>query len=116
MQVAAGLVTKAISARETSGTRKAAARRIEDLFLAQKAIVAILYEQKLPIRFLEVDVKGTSVTLRGTARDQPSIERSREVASRVTNATTVQNEIRFDPRYVELLGGIERHEAEQKIS
>ena len=67
-------------------TRKAAARRIEDLFLAQKATVAILYEQKLPIRFLEVDVDGGSVTLRGTARDQPSIERSREVASRVTNA------------------------------
>ncbi len=116
VQAAAGLVAKAIGAMETAGTRNAAARRIEDLFLAQKATVAILYEQKLPIRFLEVDVQGGSVTLRGSARDQPSIERSQEVASRVTNAKAIQNEIRFDPRYVELLGGIERHEAEQKIS
>ncbi len=49
---------------------------LENLYRAQKAVVAILFEQKLPIRGLEVLTDDGTVTLRGTAQDHPSIERA----------------------------------------
>jgi cytidylate kinase len=113
LKTATALIVNAVSARETAGRKREASRRLENLFLAQKAIVAVLFEQKLPIRCLEIECDDGAVTLRGTARDQPSIERCQETAARVCNAKQVNNEIRFEPKYVELLGGIDRNAAER---
>ena len=112
-KTAAALVVQALTAKEFTGKKREASRRLENLYLARKAIVAVLFEQKLPIRCLDIECDGGAITLRGTARDRPSIERCEETAVRVCRAKRVTNEICFDPRYVELLGGIQSSTAER---
>jgi cytidylate kinase len=112
-KTAADLVVKALSAKEMTGKKREASRKLENLCLAQKAIVAVLFEQKLPIRCLEIECDDGAITLKGTARDRPSIERCQETAARVCNAKSVTSEISFDPRYIELLGGIDSSAAER---
>jgi cytidylate kinase len=112
-KAAAALVVKTVAAKDIAGKRREASRRLENLYLARKAIVAVLFEQKLPIRCLDIECDGGAITLRGTARDRPSIERCEETAVRVCRAKRVTNEICFDPRYVELLGGIQSSTAER---
>jgi len=73
---------------------------LEDLYLAQKAIIAILYEQQLPIHFLEIEVDDGVITLKGTAGDRQSIERCEKAAADVPGVTKVNNEISFVPEYV----------------
>jgi len=106
LRTAATLIRDLVNAKETKGRRRDARRALERLFLKQKAIVTVLYERKLPIRDLELELGDGTVTLRGTARDHPSIERCGETVAGVLAAETIRNEISFDPRYVELLGGI----------
>jgi cytidylate kinase len=112
-KTATALVVKALSAKEMTGKKREASHRLENLYLAQKAIVTVLFEQKLPIRCLEIERDDGAITLKGTARDRPSIERCGETAARVCDVTKVNNEIRFDPQYVELLGGIQHGAAER---
>jgi hypothetical protein len=106
LRTAAALIRDLANAKEMKGRRRDARRAIERLFLKQKAIVTVLYERKLPIRDLELELGDGTVTPRGTARDHPSIERCRDTVAGVLVADTIRNEISFDPRYVELLGGI----------
>ena len=112
-KTAAALVVETLAAEDFAGKKREASRTLENLYLARKAIVAILFEQKLPIRSLDIECDGGAITLRGTARDRPSIERCEETAVRVCRAKRVTNEICFDPRYVELLGGIHSSTAER---
>jgi cytidylate kinase len=87
-------------------TRKETARRLEELYLVQKAIVAILFEQKLPIHCLNIEVHNGTMTLQGTAQDRSSIARCEEVAAAVCASKKIHNEISFSPRFVEYLAGI----------
>jgi len=57
---------------------------------------------------LEIEVDDGAITLKGTARDHPSIERCREVAAGVFSLSRINNEICFEPKYVEMLAGIHR--------
>jgi cytidylate kinase len=106
-KTAAALIAKAAAVKGITGKKREGSRRVENLYLARKAIVAVLFEQKLPIRCLEIECDDGVITLKGTARDRPSIEHCEETAVRVCHAKRVTNEICFDPRYVELLGGIQ---------
>ncbi|OHD70061.1 MAG: hypothetical protein A2177_05490 [Spirochaetes bacterium RBG_13_68_11] len=115
LKTAADLIVKAVSAKEMTGKKREASRRLENLYLAEKAIVAILFEQKLPIRRLEIEWNDGAITLKGTARDRPSIERCQETAASVCSVKRVNNEIRFEPKYVELLGGIQ-HSTEERMT
>ncbi len=95
--------TAAASILEIAETRKVTARRLEELYLVQKAIVAILFEQKLPIHCLNIEVHNGTMTLQGTAQDHPSIARCEEVAAAVCATKKIRNEISFSPRFVEFL-------------
>ena len=112
VNTATDLIMRTLAAKETAERKKETSRKLEDLYLSQKAIVAILFEQKLPIHFLEIAVDNGVITLKGTAQDHPSIERCQEVAARVFNMNKINNEICFSPKYVEVLAGIHRSTAD----
>jgi len=112
VNTATDLIMRTLAAKETAERKKETSRKLEDLYLSQKAIVAILFEQKLPIHFLEIAVDNGVITLKGTAQDHPSIERCQEVAARVLNMNKINNEICFSPKYVEVLAGIHRSTAD----
>ncbi len=107
---AAGLILKALASGDIKEKREEARRKIEQLFLVQRAFVSILYEQKLPVHYLQIEVHDGTVTLKGVARDRPSIERCREAAADVFGRKRIDNEIGFEPKYVEIFGGL-HHEA-----
>jgi hypothetical protein len=93
-KTAAALVVKASTGKEITGKKRDASRRLKNLCL-------------------DIEYDDGAITLRGTARDRPSIERCEETAVNVCHAKRVTNEICFDPRYVELLGGIQSSTAER---
>ena len=99
-KTAIDLVKATLSSKEVAGRKKETFRKLEDLYLAQKAVIAILYEQQLPIHFLEIAVENGTITLKGTSGDRQSIERCEEVAVDITGVTEVNNEIAFVPEYV----------------
>ncbi len=109
-QAAAGLILKALLSADMKEMREEARRKVEQLYLVQKAFVSILFEEKLPVHYLEIEVHNGTVTLKGVARDHPSIERCREAAAGVFGRKRIDNEISFEPKYVEIFSGLHRHE------
>ncbi len=108
LRTAADLIKKTLGSKEVVARQKEASRRLADLYLAEKAMIAVLFEQKLPIHGLEIEVDDGTITLRGTARDNPSIERCREVAAGVFSLSSINNEICFEPKCMGTLAGIHR--------
>jgi cytidylate kinase len=109
-RTAADLIKRTLGSNEVLKRQKAASRKLEELYLGQKAMIAILYEQKLPILCLEIEVNNGTVTLKGTARDNPSIERCRELAAGMFRLSKINNEIHFSPRYMERMAGLHRED------
>jgi cytidylate kinase len=109
-KAAAGLILQALASVEMKEKREGALRKLEQLYLVQRAFVSILYEQKLPVHYLEIEVHDGTVTLKGVARDHPSIERCREAAAGVFGRKRIDNEISFEPKYVEIFSGLHQWE------
>jgi cytidylate kinase len=105
-RTAAGMIRLILESKEFVKSKKEGSRKLEDLHRTQKAVIAILYEQKLPIAFLEIELLDGVVTLKGTARDHPSIERCADVAAGIFSGSKIRNEISFEPEYVERMGGL----------
>lgn len=103
---AAGLIAKTLACADMKEKREESLRKLEQLYQVQKAFVAILFEEKLPVHYLQVEVHDGKVTLRGVARDHPSIERCREAAAGVFGRKRIDNQISFEPKYVEIFSGL----------
>ena len=109
-QAAAGLILQALACADLKAKREEARRKVEQLYLVQKAFVSILFQEKLPVHYLEIEVHNGTVTLKGVARDHPSIERCREAATGVFGRKRIDNQISFEPKYVEIFSGLHRWE------
>jgi len=109
-QAAAGLILQALACADLKAKREEARRKVEQLYLVQKAFVSILFQEKLPVHYLEIEVHNGTVTLKGVARDHPSIERCREAAAGVFSRKRIDNEISFEPKYVEIFSGLHHRE------
>ena len=78
---------------------------ISDFFIeftsasGQKLTIHLLYEEKIPIHFLEVDVQGDHVILMGTVEVQGLIEQAGVVASQYPGIRSVDNKIVFVSSY-----------------
>jgi hypothetical protein len=115
-QAAAGLILKTLASADMKEKRAEALRKLEQLYLVQKACVSILFEEKLPVHYLEVEVHNGMVTLKGVARDHPSIERCREAAAGVFGRKRINNQISFEPKYVEIFSGMHQWESGGKTA
>jgi cytidylate kinase len=69
--------------------------RLEDLDLKLKVEGRILFEEKIPVKFLEIGVKNGEVTLNGTVNVRVMIERCLEAAEAVEGVKKVINQIYF---------------------
>jgi cytidylate kinase len=106
---AADLILRTLAGGDITTRREEARSKVEQLCLVQKAFVSILFEQRVPVHYLEIEVHDGTVTLKGVARDNPSIERCRDTAAGVFGRKRINNEISFEPRYVEVLSGLHRN-------
>ena len=83
----------------TNETEAQSSRRIEELSLGQQIKHRILYEQKVPVHFLETSVSGNRIILYGEANAQPLIEAAITSAKELAPESTVQSEIQVVQEY-----------------
>jgi hypothetical protein len=104
---AAGLIKNAVKSAEFA-KKEQAAGKLEQLYLAEKAAVTILYEENLAVQDLEVRFEGGYVILTGAAQDNSTIGRCMDAAAAVFGIKTdkVQNRISFLPGFAEHLAGV----------
>lgn len=74
---------------------KACMARLAELALGQKVVTEIIFRQKVPIHFLEADVRGATVTLHGVANTQGAIDLAKTAASLVPGIQKVENSIQI---------------------
>jgi hypothetical protein len=99
-KTAVDLIKGAVAAKEVSGANKERARKLEDLYLAQRARIAIQFEQQLPIHMLEIEVVDGVVTVKGTAGSRDIVARCETVAADIPGMTGVINQVSYVPEYV----------------
>lgn len=79
----------------TAESEKACLARVGELALGQKVVTELIYRQKVPIHFLEADVRGAAVTLHGVANTQGAIDAAAACAAKVPGITKVENAIQI---------------------
>jgi len=72
---------------------------LKNLILAHQIKHRILYEQELPIRFLEVSVTGDVVTMHGATNSQALLAAALNSAGEVADPAKIRNEIQIIREY-----------------
>jgi cytidylate kinase len=79
---------------ERSEKRRAERKeKLDDLILSQQVVVKILYEAKLPVRFLEVRCTGGSVVLEGVTESHSVVSAAETIAKEVRGVKSVENRL-----------------------
>jgi cytidylate kinase len=94
-ETAAELLRKVISLLDGKDTQKEREKRLADLGLKQQVETAILYTEKIPVKFLETEARDGLITLNGTVSTHGAVGRCEEVARAVPGVKKVENRIFF---------------------
>jgi cytidylate kinase len=79
----------------SSENEKACLARLDELQRAQLIVTEIIYKKKVPIHFLEADVRGPKVVLHGVANTQGAIDSAGAAAMGITGVEVVENAIQI---------------------
>lgn len=77
----------------TEEKEKEAMTRMAELKLGQAVVTEIVYARRIPIHFVEADVRGTKVTLHGVANTQSAIDAASAAAQAVPGIELVDNAV-----------------------
>jgi len=72
---------------------------LQEMIMAQKVIHHVLYDQKVPVHFLEAIVKDGGVTLHGVANSEATVEAAVAAAREIAGAYAVRSEIQVVQEY-----------------
>jgi len=92
-EAATELVRKAIGLCDSKEAQRQREKRLFDLCLRQRVETAILYTEKIPVKFLESEAHDGVVTLNGTVNSHGAVARCEEVARAVPGVKKVDNRI-----------------------
>jgi len=67
--------------------------KLNELYLAQKAINAVLYDKKISVSFFDVKIDGDKAIIHGSTRNADDIDRVVEVVKEVTGAGEIENDL-----------------------
>lgn len=98
-QIVADLIERALEPFSVEKHEKAARSLLADLALGQQVETRILYEQSVPVQFLEARVSDGVVTLLGAVSALKNAEKAVEIAKGVPGVREVRNEISFISYY-----------------
>jgi len=79
----------------TQEKEKACFARMAELKLGQAIVTEIIYGRRIPVHFVEADVKGGKVVLHGVANTQSAIEAAEAAARSVPGVGVVENSIQI---------------------
>ncbi len=94
-ETAAELLRKVISLLDGKEIQKEREKRLADMVLRQQVETAILYTEKIPVKFLETEAHDGVVTLNGTVSTHNAVSRCEEIARAVPGVKKVENRIFF---------------------
>jgi cytidylate kinase len=92
---AAELLHKVIGLLDDKETQRERERRLADLVLKQQVETAILYTEKIPVKFLETEALDGVITLNGTVSTHGAVARCEKIALAVPGVKKVENRIFF---------------------
>jgi cytidylate kinase len=92
---AAELLRKVIGLLDDKETQRERERRLADLVLKQQVETAILYTEKIPVKFLETEAHDGVIILNGTVSTHGAVARCEQIASAVSGVKRVENRIFF---------------------
>lgn len=93
LEASADLMRQMVRLSSTKELERQRERRLDDLCLKQSVETAILYTEKVPVKFLETEVRDGAVTLNGTVNSRAAVTRCEEAASAVPGVKQVINKI-----------------------
>lgn len=79
----------------TEENEKACLKRLDELQLGQELVTEIIYKRRIPIHFLEADVRGSKVALHGVANTQGAIDSAGVAAMENPHIEVVENAIQI---------------------
>ena len=79
----------------TEENEKACLKRLGELQIGQEIVTEIIYKRRIPIHFLEADIRGTQVTLHGVANTQGAIDSAGVAAMERPDIEVVENAIQI---------------------
>ena len=94
-EAAAELLRKVISLLDGKDTQMQREKRLADLALKQRVETAILYTEKIPVKFLETEARDGVIILNGTVSTHGAVSRCEQIARSVPGVTQVENRIFF---------------------
>ena len=94
-ETAAELLRKVISLLDGKDVQKEREKRLADLALKQQVETAILYTEKIPVKFLETEARDGVITLNGTVSTHAAVSRCEEIARAISGVKKVDNRIFF---------------------
>ena len=68
-------------------------KRLKELYLAQKIVIYLLYEEKIPVHFLEVDVHDKTATIMGTVEVRGLIDQVGQAVAAYEGVEQVENKV-----------------------
>jgi len=94
-ETAAELLRKVISLLDGKDTQMQREKRLADLALKQRVETAILYTEKIPVKFLETEARDGEIILNGTVSTHAAVSRCEEITRSVPGVKQVENRIFF---------------------
>jgi len=95
VQTAAELLRKVIGLLDGKETQAQREKHLADLSLKQRVETAILYTEKMPVKFLETEAHDGVITLNGTVSTHGAVARCEEITRAVPGVKKVENRIFF---------------------
>jgi hypothetical protein len=90
---AAAIVDRYRGVVVTAERERAGSARIAELILGQRVVTELVYGRKIPMHFLEAEVRGAEVLLRGVSNTAAAIQAAVEAAKTVPGVTKVESAI-----------------------
>ncbi len=90
------MVKSLISELDKNNYKDAQKKKLQELYLSQKAINTILYEEKIPVNFLEVEIAGDKAVILGSTKTSEEIERVGEIVKEITGVKELENSVSFE--------------------
>lgn len=90
------LIKEEVREVEKKGVKEEIVRYLDDLILRQKAFICILYEEKIVLPYLSIDVQDGTITLHGISGSEEDRARCETAVRKVPEVKDVINEIKVD--------------------
>ena len=68
-------------------------KKLKELYLSQKAVNTVLYDEKIAVSFLEVNIEGDKAIVLGSAKTSEEIDKAGEIVKEITGVGVVENNL-----------------------